>query len=319
VGVVPGLLRTHPARGTHAPPRGPPHTALPPGPTRAAAVLHTGPHRHPALRRPRATSHPTGGHPQPAHPTTGPRLLGDQQVRGVRGVERPPAGPCLRGQFPSRFHLRLVQRTPGRQTVPLLRKQRHTHNTFPLGHTTPRTHAFGPLPLRRVAPPGHTRSPPDRVPGPRCTVFAPHHPGHLVGPTHHERAPTPEHQRSGTAHGQRCRPSPTRHTPPRPARQADTAPGPPPQQRAPPPPRPPPPPPATPPPGRPDRPTPNGAGPFRKEPRPPRAAPVPQEHRGSGRTPTTDPYDPPEPEKLPSPQGPPYPGRAPTPEAPGTH
>src|SRR5699024_7700239 len=261
VGVVPGLLRTHPARGTHAPPRGPPHTALPPGPTRAAAVLHTGPHRHPALRRPRATSHPTGGHPQPAHPTTGPRLLGDQQVRGVRGVERPPAGPCLRGQFPSRFHLRLVQRTPGRQTVPLLRKQRHTHNTFPLGHTTPRTPAPETRPPAR--PPAPPPPPPPTPPGPP----PPSATGRLLPPA--------------------------------------TAP--------------PPPPPATPTPGRPDRPTPNGAGPFRKEPRPPRAAPVPQEHRGSGRTPTTDPYDPPEPEKLPSPQGPPYPGRAPTPEAPGTH
>ena len=80
-----------------------------------------------------------------------------------------------------------------------------------------------------------------------------------------------------------------------------------------------PPPPATPTPERANRPTPNGAGPFKKEPHPPRVPPAPQESRISGRIPTTDPYDPPEPEKLPSPQGPPYPGRAPAPEAPGTH
>src|SRR5699024_11707382 len=232
--VVPGLLRTHPARGTHAPPRGHPHTALPPAPTRAAAVFRARPHRHRALRRPRATSHPTGGHPQPAHPTTGPRLLGDQQVRGVRGVERPPTGPCLRGQFPSRFHLRLVQRTPGRQTVPLLRKQRHTHHTFPPGHTTPRTHAFGSFPLRQDAPAGRTRCPAGRAPGPRFTVFALQHPGHVVGPIHHERAPTPEHQRSGTAHGQRRRPSPTPHPHPRARQQTRPERGQPPHERAPP-------------------------------------------------------------------------------------
>src|SRR5699024_6438271 len=303
--VVPGLRRSHPARGTHAPPRGHPHTALPPGPTRAAAVFRARPHRHRALRRPRATSHPTGGHPQPAHPTTGPRLLGDQQVRGVRGVERPPAGPCLRGQFPSRFHLRLVQRTPGRQTVPLLRKQRHTHNTFPLGHTTPRTHAFGPPPLRPVAPPRPTRSPPDPVPGPRYTRFSPHPPGHLLRPATPHPAPTPPHPspsaespRPATPEprptGSRGPDTPSPHLTPRATSSA------PPTSNGRPPPNingrvlptgngAAPPPPATPTPGRPDRPTPNGARPFRKEPRPPRAAPVPQQHRGSGPTPITAP------------------------------
>src|SRR5699024_1019921 len=87
-------------------------------------------------------------------------------------------------------------------------------------------HAFGPLPLRRVAPPGHTRSPPDRVPGPRGTVFAPHHPGHLVRPTHHQRGPTPQPQTPGTAHRQPARPSPPPPPPPRPPPPAATSPSP---------------------------------------------------------------------------------------------
>ena len=79
------------------------------------------------------------------------------------------------------------------------------------------------------------------------------------------------------------------------------------------------PPPASPPPSQPRRPVPAVTHSPWKESDTPRVPPAAREHRATGRAPSTDPHDPPEPEKLPSPQGAPFPGRAPAPEVRGTH